>query len=265
MKIRVAIAALAVVGLIGVAATTADAQCKGHDHKTKVEQKSECKPGCAKACCAEKKSECKPGCAKACCAEKKAHAGCKHAHAKEACKPGCKHAHAKEACKPGCKGAQAKTKCTVQEAKACCPEKICDKTKAECTQHIRKHWQDRGWLGIEMNMDGGQPVVTHVVANSPAEGAGFKVGDKLTSLNGIAFHGGNNPALDQITKNGFKVGDTVVYTVDRDREIMSLNVTLGKISDSALSRMIAHHCEHMIHKDDAQVKVIKEVKVEKDS
>jgi len=237
VKIRVAIAALAVVAMIGVAATTADAQCKGQDTKPKcqIEQKQAgCKADCKKACCADKHKQ-----------------------------AGCKAAQAKAGCKATCKSAQGTAKCSVQEAKACCPEKICDKTEAECTNLIHKHWKTRGWLGIEMSMDGTQPVITHVVANSPAGAAGFKVDDTLTSVNGIAFGMGNDAALDELSKNGFKVGNTVVYTVSRDREIRSLNVTLGRISDDGLNRMIAHHNSNMVHKDMAHQKMVKVIKRDK--
>ena len=49
-------------------------------------------------------------------------------------------------------------------------------------------------------------------------------------------------------KNGFKIGDTIVYTVNRDGEILTLEPTLTKISEENLAQMIAFHNTNMKHK-----------------
>jgi S1-C subfamily serine protease len=114
---------------------------------------------------------------------------------------------------------------------------------------MRAHYETRGWLGIEMDMSGTQPVVTRVVERSPAADAGFRSGDTLTSVNGISFSPGNDAAMQEFMKNGFKIGDTVVYTADREGSIVTLTATLAKISDEALAKMIHMHHDEMTHKD----------------
>lgn len=209
MKIRTALTALVVIGMVGFAATSADAQCKSSEK--------------AKAGCSAQQT-------KSGCTVQQTKAGCSAQQTKADCT-----AHAKGGCSAEC-------------MKTCGGAKACNYTEAECAKKIREHYQSRGWLGIEMNMDTGQPAVTRVTAGSPAEAAGFQVGDVLTSLNGIPYGQGNEAAIAEMTKNGFGIGDAVVYTANRDGQIVKLEATLAKISDEGLARMIAFHNESMQHK-----------------
>jgi hypothetical protein len=52
-----------------------------------------------------------------------------------------------------------------------------------------------------------------------------------------------------MNQNGFKVGDTVAYTVNRDGRIETLEVTLGRISEAGLARMIEFHFANVEHKN----------------
>ncbi|MBD3163277.1 MAG: PDZ domain-containing protein, partial [Candidatus Eisenbacteria bacterium] len=143
--------------------------------------------------------------------------------------PGCgsKTSKASSSCSSA-KAKQASAACTKSKAScgaktttasndACCPSgsktttamKNCNYTAEECAEWMRAHYETHGWLGIEMNMDAGNPVVTKVVPESPAHEAGFETGDELTSINGIGFS--DHTAIQELMKNGFKIGDTVVY------------------------------------------------------
>ena len=155
---------------------------------------------------------------------------------------------AKEKAKAGCSAQKAKAGCSADCKKACCPDKVCNHTEAECAKKIRKHYQTRGWLGIEMNLEGNQPAVTRVTNGSPAEAAGFQVGDVLTSLNGIPYGQGNDAVIAEMSKSGFEIGDTVVYTVNRDRQIVTLRTTLARITEPGLARMIEFHHANVKHK-----------------
>lgn len=155
---------------------------------------------------------------------------------------------AKAQAKTGCSAKQAKAGCSAECMKTCSAQNTCNYTEAECANKIREHYKTHGWLGIEMNMDSGKPVITQVVPGSPAEETGFKVGDTLTSLNGIPYGQGNDDALGQMNMKGFEIGDTVVYTVNRDGEIITLRPTLARISEEGLQRMIAFHNANMMHK-----------------
>jgi predicted metalloprotease with PDZ domain len=69
----------------------------------------------------------------------------------------------------------------------------CTASTQDCLNHMAKNLQNRGWVGIEMEDKGGtgKMVVTKVVEGSPAEKAGFQVGDILVAVNGVAFGEGN--------------------------------------------------------------------------
>jgi hypothetical protein len=128
-----------------------------------------------------------------------------------------------------------------------CPGKstsACTMKTADCEKMMRTYYQTHGWAGIEsdccMGM-GARPSVARVAAGSPAEKAGFKTGDTLTAVNGISFTTENQAALQSLMMNGMKIGDSVHYTAERNGQIVTLNATLAKISDSELQMLIAEH------------------------
>ena len=142
-------------------------------------------------------------------------------------------------------------KTTTASIDACCPGgktamKDCDYTPEQCAEWMRSHYKTHGWLGAELNVEGASPVVVKVVPESPAQAAGFQVGDELTALNGVSF--ADEEAIQKQMKKGFKIGKTVVYTAQRNGETVELAAKLAKISDSTLEAMIAKHAENHGHK-----------------
>lgn len=120
----------------------------------------------------------------------------------------------------------------------------CSMSPAECEQMMRTYYKTHGWLGIEMTYADGEittPTVTKIAAGSPAEKAGFKVGDLLTSINGIGFDAKNAEALKGVMENGFKIGEVVRYTAKRDDQIVTLSPVLAAIPDASLKEMVAAH------------------------
>lgn len=119
----------------------------------------------------------------------------------------------------------------------------CSMAPADCEKMMRTYYKSHGWLGIEMDSADGvtMPVVTTITAGSPAEQAGFKVGDVLTSINGVGFDAKNAEVLQGIMDKGFQAGQTVTYTAKRDSQIVTLRPVLAQIPDASLSQMIASH------------------------
>ncbi len=73
--------------------------------------------------------------------------------------------------------------------------------------------------------DGGNGFeVTMVVAESPAEKGGFKVGDVITKLNGMDI---TQDLLVKHVKKG-KPGDSVAFTVKREGKEQEIKVKLGE-------------------------------------
>lgn len=120
----------------------------------------------------------------------------------------------------------------------------CSMSAADCEKMLRAYYQDHGWLGAEMVCEDAtvcQPKVTKVEAGSPAEAAGFRVGDLVTSMNGINYSKETEPAIQSAMDKGFRIGDTVTYTVQREGKITPLKATLVRIPDAAMSAMVTAH------------------------
>lgn len=122
---------------------------------------------------------------------------------------------------------------------------LCNMTPAECEQWMRTHYKDHGWLGVTMNCETAQPTITHVADDSPAQKAGFQVGDVLTSINGVEFTAENEAKVSEIMQNGFKIGEKVKYTASRNGETVKLTAKLVKVDDAMLNQMIATHVADM--------------------
>lgn len=135
-------------------------------------------------------------------------------------------------------------------ASACCAGAVdqaraaaCTRSSNECARMTRAELAKRGWLGVELQWNEGiaEPTVKAVVPGSPADEAGFRPGDVLTSMSGIPFAPEQRAVLDAFKANACTVGKTVRYTARRGTEIVRLNPTLVKIPGEELDRMIAMH------------------------
>ena len=118
----------------------------------------------------------------------------------------------------------------------------CTASTQDCLNHMAKNLQNRGWVGIEMDAKGGmgKMVVTRVVEGSPAEKAGFQVGDILVAVNGVAFGEGNQK---QLKDQGYsmKPGAEFTYTVARKGSKVNLEVELGKAPDNVMAEWVGGH------------------------
>lgn len=103
-----------------------------------------------------------------------------------------------------------------------------DKIMAEKAAH--------GWLGFETskNESTGSITVVKVAAGSPASQAGFREGDELVALNGIALTAENKDQLKK-AKAGLAVGKQVNYTIRRAGNERQLTATLGAVPQSVLA------------------------------
>lgn len=130
-------------------------------------------------------------------------------------------------------------------------EKCTEDTEA-CLNHMAAKLQKKAWLGVELdkNEAGYGYVITRVVADSPAEEAGFRAGDVLVALNGIALAEENKEALKK-TKKGLAAGKTASYTVKRDGAKQQIAVTLGHVPATVMAEwigqhMLQHHVEAVV-------------------
>ena len=116
----------------------------------------------------------------------------------------------------------------------------CNMSAEECAAHMQKEMATRGWLGIEKDKGAdGTVTISKIYPGSPAEQAGFQVGDKLVSMNGVQLASANEKAWKGM-KNA-KIGDTATYVVARGSENLTLKATLVKIPDDVLAASIEKH------------------------
>lgn len=114
--------------------------------------------------------------------------------------------------------------------------KKCSHSTQECLDYMASNTKDRGWVGIEYDQE--TMKVTRVMPDSPAEAAGFKDGDVMTAVNGIAFGEENSAKLKKLE---WKPGATMTYTVNRQGSPTTLAVTLAPIPEQVLAQWVGTH------------------------
>ena len=95
-----------------------------------------------------------------------------------------------------------------------------------CLNHFAGSAGTKGWLGIDKEKTADGVKVSSVTPGSPAEKAGFQVGDLLTAINGMAL---GSETLKASYAQINKVGSTNKYTVQRAGKTVELNVEWRKV------------------------------------
>jgi len=155
---------------------------------------------------------------------------------------------------PGCCGGKAD--CAAKHADcaakhADCPAKAgegaqaagheCGMTAEACAEYLKKDAETRGWLGVNLEVGSeGQMSVTRIWPGSPAEKAGFQVGDQVVSLNGVEVNG---KSAEKVHKMMWKsaIGDKVDFRVARGSNTFNLETVLVKMPEEVLSETIDQH------------------------
>ena len=131
--------------------------------------------------------------------------------------------------------------------------KQCEQSAAVCAETMKEQFSKRGWVGINMDYDkdAGVTVVSNVVANSPAEKAGFEKGDVLRGLNGVDYNEENEKLLKEEYAS-FQPGSIAIFTVGRDGKNLDLEVQLESIPEAILAQWIGQHVMEY-HKAEAEL------------
>ena len=130
----------------------------------------------------------------------------------------------------------------------------CEASAQDCLNARAARYAKHGWLGIETekHRDGGY-TITAVTDDSPAAEAGFRAGDVLVAMNGIALEADNKEKL-HAAKKTLAVGKQVTYTVQRKGEKRQVTATLGEVPRTVLARWVGEHMlEHHVQDMVAQV------------
>jgi len=127
----------------------------------------------------------------------------------------------------------------------------CTKSAEECAAHMKETYQTRGWMGVELDQnEDGSLRVTSIVPNSPAEKAGLKADDAVVSVNGATL---SKDTTEKVMMKGddWKIGDTLALGIKRGEAISTVKVTLARIPEALLAKMIETHARdyHQIAKN----------------
>lgn len=136
--------------------------------------------------------------------------------------------------------------------------KTCPENAADCAKGMQEQFKKRGWVGINMDYDKerGVTVISNVVAKSPAERAGFKVGDVLQGLNGVEYTEENEEALKKEYAS-FQPGNSATFRVERDGKPMDIKVDLEQIPQAILAQWVGQHVLEY-HQGEAEVAVVED-------
>ncbi|MBD3857759.1 MAG: PDZ domain-containing protein [Acidobacteria bacterium] len=118
----------------------------------------------------------------------------------------------------------------------------CSASTQDCLNHMAKNLNNRGWVGIEMDDKSGtgMMIITKVIDGSPAQNAGFEIGDALVAVNGVAFSDENEKQLKDIQYSMIPGAD-FTYTVSRKGSKVDLGVELGELPDNVKAQWIGNH------------------------
>lgn len=119
----------------------------------------------------------------------------------------------------------------------------CTRSTKDCIEEMKTAIASKGWAGIEVEKMENGLVVLAVTPGSPAERAGFKVGDVLAALNGVRYTDENKDALYAMKKS-LKPGSTARYTIIRTGSERTLAVKLAPVPDDIRDRWMREHLEH---------------------
>ena len=119
----------------------------------------------------------------------------------------------------------------------------CNMSKEECAKYMAAA-RKAGWLGVEYDKsESGTLSVTKIVPGSPAEKAGFQVGDVLVALNGVDI---NDHEKVMAAKKNLLPGSTATYTIKRDGWDKQLTAKLGTMPDAVYQAMYDEHMKEHV-------------------
>jgi S1-C subfamily serine protease len=123
--------------------------------------------------------------------------------------------------------------------------KKCSHDTQACLDEMADKLAGRGWVGIEYDAnEAGAVLVRKVVPGSPAASAGLLAGDRLVAVNDIPLDGKHEAELESAW-SAMVPGTRLAYTVERAGGQTQVAVTLGKMPEDVVQRIVgAHMLEH---------------------
>ncbi len=118
--------------------------------------------------------------------------------------------------------------------------KKCSEEATVCIREMVAKLRQRGWIGIEWDRHDGRPKITHVVAGSPAESAGVRVGDVVMAFNDVSTSEAEEVMWAEM-KRSLVPGKVITMSVVRDGAARDLEVTLIAVPDHIIAQWVGKH------------------------
>lgn len=117
----------------------------------------------------------------------------------------------------------------------------CTKSTQECLDMMAAKLAKKGWVGVEFDeTEEGKLAIKRVVDDSPAAEAGFREGDVLVAINGIAYSEDNQEKI-KAQWEGMTPGKKMDFTVSRNGYEKNLTATLAKVPSEVLAAWVGNH------------------------
>ena len=120
------------------------------------------------------------------------------------------------------------------------PRYGCSAELQVCLDWMAKYYIDRGWAGMQLDVDGVVYTVTQVHKGSPAAKAGIKPGDLLVAVNGVEFGDEKREQLIEMQQQ-MKPGTQFTYTVKRKGKRRNVDFVLVEMPLDVAAQMVGMH------------------------
>ena len=120
------------------------------------------------------------------------------------------------------------------------PRYRCSAELQACLDWMAKHYNGRGWAGMQLDADGMTYTVTSVLPGTPADEADIRPGDVLVAVNGVDFLEENTEKLLVFQKQ-MKPGAQFTYTIKRDGRRRNVNFVLVEMPMDVIALMVGTH------------------------
>ena len=118
----------------------------------------------------------------------------------------------------------------------------CEAGTQECLNMMVEKLANKGWMGIRLdwNEEAHNGTITEVIHGSPAEQAGFQVGDVYLAIEGVTFDTEDEAVWDKVNAN-MKPGNTITVTLVREGKTSDVAVKLAHMPEDVLAEHIGTH------------------------
>ena len=132
-------------------------------------------------------------------------------------------------------------------------KKKCGADATVCVREMASGLKQRGWIGIEWGDKDPRPVISHVVAGSPAAEGGVQVGDVVMAFDGISTDE-EDEVLWAAMKRSLVPGKVITLAVVRDGAPKDLAIELVAVPEHIIAQWVGKHVlEHHMAAPETEV------------